>query len=276
MARPKQIQAQGQAQNVRVTINLAEKKKKRKPRRKRIREPPTGKSSFQQIMRDNQAPQVVVRRIYDQSPYLDELNRVRTAQQATLNMPISAPVIGNIPLASQAERRGSITAKLDAINKAKRDNMLRGIQQENTEAVVVNAGERQEIPTNPNTSTLTGTPEPPTSNTIGTQTDPKQRKKRSDAGKKRDLFGALTPLSPASGNAVNELQRNRSYDAGSDSESGRRSGYSMRAGGGSAIRSSRASGSGMSDSERQAVSDATTRRQAQQEFAFTGTSTRGI
>jgi hypothetical protein len=145
-------QTQEQKQNVKVVINLAEtKKKKRKPRRRRIREPPQGKSSFQQILRDNQAPQVIVRRIYDQSPYLDELQRLRN-QQPLVAVPADGVKQPSIPIASQANQRGSIVERVDRFISRFEDN---------TQAVAVRAGERMSMPTDPNTSALQGTPEPP-------------------------------------------------------------------------------------------------------------------
>jgi len=192
------VQVQGQKQNVKVVINLAEQKKKKK-RRKRIRKaPPQGKSSFQDILQANQAPQVIVRRIYDQSPYLDELNRTRTAQQGIMTPPVSAPVIQNIPLTSQANRRSSLAERLGGGTRA---------GGENTEAVQVRAGERQEIPTNPNTSTILGTPEQPPLDLPAVR----RRKERSDKGKKRDKKGALTE---AFENAFQAQREESGYESG--------------------------------------------------------------
>lgn len=144
-------QTQEQKQNVKVVINLAETKKRKKRRRRRIREPPQGKSSFQQILRDNQAPQVIVRRIYDQSPYLDELQRLRS-QQPQISLPADAIPRPSVPLTSQANQKGSIVDRVDRFISR---------YENNTEAVVVRAGERMSMPTDPNTSRLQGTPEQP-------------------------------------------------------------------------------------------------------------------
>ena len=245
-----QIQGQGQKQNVKVVINLADTKKKRKPRRKRIRQPPKGKSSFQQVLRDNQAPQVIVRRIYDQSPYLDELNKSRTAQQGIMTPPVSAPVIQTIPLTSQANRK----------------NRLGGGSRsggENTEAVVVRAGERQDIPTNPNTSILTGTPEPPPVELPSVR----RRKERSDKGKKRDK---TAPLRPAFENA---LQRGGGYDSesgGDESDAGGRS-FLFRRGRESLV----ARGGSMSEDEREQARSGRLRRMASLNQYASGTNTGG-
>ena len=145
-------QKQEQKQNVKVVINLAEPKKKRKPRRRRIREPPQGKSSFQQILRDNQAPQVIVRRIYDQSPYLDELQRLRSQQQGVVALPADGVKQPEIPLVSQAEQRLKLAGAV-----------LRRWESEDAQVGgrPARVGERMSMPTDPDTSALQGTPEPP-------------------------------------------------------------------------------------------------------------------
>jgi hypothetical protein len=164
-------QTQEQKQNVKVVINLAETKKKRKPRRRRIREPPQGKSSFQQILRENQ-PQVYIRRIYDPSPYLDEVQRLRSQQQGVISIPADGVKQPDIPLTSQAQQRRTIV-----------EATLRRLESEDA-GIPARVGERMSMPTNPNTSTLQGTPEQPPAETPA----PKPaRKKRSDAGVKRGI-----------------------------------------------------------------------------------------
>jgi len=198
-------QTQEQKQNVKVVINLAETKKRKKRRRRRIREPPQGKSSFQQILRDNQAPQVVIRRIYDQSPYLDELQRLRS-QQPLLSVPADGVRRPSVPIVSQAEQKSSLTARLGGGTRA---------GGENTQAVMVRAGERMSMPTTPFTSTLQGTPEPPAVETPAVR----QRKVRSDKGKKRDKSA---PLRSAFDNAF-QAMKDTANESGYETEGG--SGY---------------------------------------------------
>lgn len=166
-------QAQEQKQHVKVVVNLGDTIKKKKRRRKRIREPPQGKSSFQQILRDNQAPQVIVRRIYDQSPYLDELQRLRSQQQGVINIPADGVKQPEIPLTSQAQQRRQIV-----------EATLRRMESEE-QGRPAKVGERMSMPTDPRTSALQGTPEPPPVETPAT----KPRKKRSDAGVPRGRKG---------------------------------------------------------------------------------------
>lgn len=165
-------QKQEQKQNVKVVINLAEPKKKRKPRRRRIREPPQGKSSFQQILRDNQAPQVIIRRIYDQSPYLDELQRLRS-QQPLVSLPSEGVRQPSIPLVSQAEQRLKLAGAV----------LRRWESEDATIGRPAMVGERMSMPTQPRTSELQGTPEPPPVEATAV----KPRKERSDKGKKRGI-----------------------------------------------------------------------------------------
>ena len=197
-------QTQEQKQNVKVVINLAETKKRKKRRRRRIRDPPQGKSSFQQILRDNQAPQVIVRRIYDQSPYLDELQRLRS-QQPQVSLPADGVKQPSTPLTSQAGQRSSLSTRLGGGTRA---------GGENTQAVVVRAGERMSVPTTPFTSTLQGGGDPPPN-------DPpaRQRKVRSDKGKKRDKSA---PLRSAFDNAF-QAMKDTANESGYETEGG--SGY---------------------------------------------------
>ena len=165
-------QKQEQKQNVKVVVNLGDTIKKKKRRRRRIREPPQGKSSFQQILRDNQAPQVIVRRIYDQSPYLDELQRLRS-QTPMVSLPADGVKQPDIPLTSQAQQRRQIV-----------EATLRRMESEEVGRPAL-VGERMSMPTDPRTSALQGTPEPPPVETPAT----KPRKKRSDAGVPRGRRG---------------------------------------------------------------------------------------
>ena len=196
-------QTQEQKQNVKVVINLAETKKRKKRRRRRIREPPQGKSSFQQILRDNQAPQVIIRRIYDQSPYLDELQRLRS-QQPLVAVPADGVRKPSVPIVSQSEQRGSLTARLGGGTPA---------GGENTQAVMVRAGERMSMPTDPNTSRLQGGGDPPPVDTPAVR----RRKQRSDKGKKRDK---TAPLNSAFDNAF-QAQREAMSDAGYETDGSR-------------------------------------------------------
>ena len=171
-------QKQEQKQNVKVVVNLGDTIKKKK-RRKRIRKsPPQGKSSFQEILREN-APQVIIRRIYDQSPYLDELQRLRSQQQGVMNLPADGVKQPDIPIVSQAEQRLRI---LESVAQ----RWTRGTQNDaQVEGRPARVGERMSMPTDPNTSTLQGTPEQPPVETPAT----KPRKKRSDAGVPRGRRG---------------------------------------------------------------------------------------
>lgn len=165
-------QKQEQKQNVKVVVNLGDTIKKKK-RRKRIRKsPPQGKSSFQEILREN-APQVIIRRIYDQSPYLDELQRLRSQQQGVINLPADGVKQPDIPLTSQAQQRRQIV-----------EATLRRMESEEQGRPAM-VGERMSMPTDPRTSALQGTPEPPPVETPAT----KPRKKRSDAGVPRGRRG---------------------------------------------------------------------------------------
>jgi hypothetical protein len=224
-------QTQEQKQNVKVVINLAETKKRKKRRRRRIREPPQGKSSFQQILRDNQAPQVIVRRIYDQSPYLDELQRLRS-QQPEVAVPADGVRRPSVPLTSQANQKGSLTARLGGGTSA---------GGENTQAVMVRAGERMSVLTDHHTSPLQGGGDPPPVDLPAV----KRRKERSDKGKKRDKGGALNTRFE---NAF-QAQREAMSDAGYETEGSRGFGYSVYKGGRQIQLGG--GGGGMSESERE-------------------------
>jgi len=258
------VQVQGQKQNVKVVINLADQKKKKK-RRKRIRKaPPQGKSSFQDILQANQAPQVIVRRIYDQSPYLDELNRARTAP---------APVIQNIPLTSQADRRTSIADRLSGVLSAKRGAIMnsRGIQDVNTQAVAVRTGERMSMPTTPETSQLQGAPEPPPIDEPvvkrrGRPVGSTNKAPRSDKGKKRDKNA---PLLPAFENAFQALKE-AGNDSGYETEGGFR-GFTVYKSG----RQVRGVGGAMSDVEREQMRAGVLRKHAPLDMLTAGTNTAG-
>lgn len=163
-------QKQEQKQNVKVVVNLGDTIKKKK-RRKRIRKsPPQGKSSFQDILRANQQ-QVIVRRIYDESPYLDELQRLRSNQQGYTNLPAPTTPQPSIPLTSQAQQRRTIV-----------EATLRRLESEDA-GIPAKIGERMSMPTTPITSTIQGTPEPPAVETPAS----KPRKQRSDKGVKRGI-----------------------------------------------------------------------------------------
>jgi len=260
-------QKQEQKQNVKVVVNLGDTiKKKKKRRRRRIREPPQGKSSFQQILQANQAPQVVVRRIYDESPYLDELQRLRSQNQGIISRPADGVKQPSAPLTSQAEQRKKITTTTQTQTRSR-------LVIESDEGIPATTGERMSMPTNPNTSALQGTPEPPAVDAPavkrgrGRPKGSKNEAPRSDKGMKRDTGGA--PLRSAFDNAF-QAMKDAGVGLGYESEGGFR-GFSVIKSG----REMRGVSGAISDAEREQTRAARLRSIAGMEMYNAGTNAQG-
>lgn len=253
-------QKQEQKQNVKVVVNLGDTIKKKK-RRKRIRKSaPQGKSSFQQILQANQAPQVIVRRIYDQSPYLDELQRLRSQNQGVVSTPAEGVKQPSAPLTSQAEQRKKIITTTQKTQTTPRRRLV--IESGSDEGIPATAGERMSMPTNPNTSALQGTPEPPV-----VEAPIKRRKERSDKGKKRDK---TAPLRSAFDNAF-QAMRDAGNESGYETEGGGFKGFTVFKSG----RQVRPVGGAMSDVEREQMRTARLRSIAGLEMLNAGTNPEG-